>query len=381
LYLHLGLSVGRTHVEKEGGKEGGMIMSLKESGIEHKQFEDTLVATVRINLKQRKDLPAILDELIQHIPGEDIIGPPFCIFQFVTSVQEGFDAEVGFPVRRMVEAGKITTRMFPAIKVLSLVHTGPAEGLQESYRKLYGYAAEHGLISDEFAREVYPDWNDPEGGKVEVQFVIHDWNGLLARNLERVLGETVRQAVMQGGDALTMESTVGERFQWVKGVMEKLDRLANEDQKYDVVSSCAHIFPQGQIDKLKTVYEDVKAETGEPLKAVDAVIEFMAEDPGWGRRPVREGSVIYSSKAPRDPQGYANAKDEIERRQAYCFCPLVRANLDRGMSITFCYCGAGWYRLQWEGAIGRPVRIEVVQSILKGDDVCKFAIHLPGDLS
>jgi predicted hydrocarbon binding protein len=47
------------------------------------------------------------------------------------------------------------------------------------------------------------------------------------------------------------------------------------------------------------------------------------------------------------------------------------------MPPSFCYCGAGWYRRQWEGAIDRPVTIEIVKSILKGDDVCQFAIHLP----
>ena len=181
-------------------------------------------------------------------------------------------------------------------------------------------------------------------------------------------------------DALTIESPVDERFQWVKAVMERLDRLAGEDQKYDAVSGCAHVFPQGQIDKLKAVYEEARSRTGDPLHAVDAVIAFMADDPVWGERPRRQGRVIYATKGPRDPQGHAAATSEMERRQAYCFCPLVRNHLDQGMPITFCYCGAGWYRQQWEGAIGQPVRIEVVQSILKGDDVCQFAIHLPDDL-
>ena len=118
-----------------------------------------------------------------------------------------------------------------------------------------------------------------------------------------------------------------------------------------------------------------------PLRAVDAVIDFMGEDPGWGERPLREGHVIYSSKAPRDPKGYASAQDEAGKRKAYCFCPLVRNHLDGGMPVTFCHCGAGWYRQQWEGAIGKPVRIKVVKSVLEGDDVCQLAIHLPVDLS
>ena len=50
------------------------------------------------------------------------------------------------------------------------------------------------------------------------------------------------------------------------------------------------------------------------------------------------------------------------------------------MSDTFCYCSAGWERQQWEGAIGQPVRVDVVKSLLKGDDLCEFAIHLPEDL-
>jgi len=356
-------------------------VSLKELGIEHKKLEDTRVATVRFNLKKREALPAILDELARTIRKESIIGPAFCVFQFVTSVTEGFDVEVGFPVSQAVEVGDIKTRILPAMEVLSLVHTGPPKELQDSYRQLYGCAAEHGLISDEFSREAYRDWDHPEGSDIEVQFVIHHWNGLLGKNLARVLGEEARRKVMQGDDELTLESTGDERFLWVKGVMDRLVGLAGEDQRYDIVSSCAHIFPRSQIDKLTAVYETTRARTNDPLKAIDAVIDFMAEDPGWGERPLREGHVIYSSKAPRDPEGYASAQDEAGKRKAYCFCPLVRNHLDGGMPVTFCYCGAGWYRQQWEGAIGKPVRIQVVKSVLTGDDVCQFAIHLPDDLS
>jgi effector-binding domain-containing protein len=354
-------------------------MSLREMGIEHKRIVETLVATRRLVLKARSELPAILHDIRQRIPPAHIAGPPLCVFQFVTSVKDGFDVEVGYPVSQAVEADGIETRMLPAVEVLTLLHQSPMEKLQDSYRQLYGSAARHGLISDEFCREVYWDLDDPENSRIEVQFVLHDWQGLLRENLDRVLGERERQEMMQGGDELTVESTVDERFQWVKKVMERMDRLADET-KYDVVSSCAHVFPQGQVDKLKAVYEDARDKTDDPLEAIDAVIEFMDTDPGWGERPLREGCVLYSSKAPRDPQAYAGAKDERERREAYCFCPLVRSHLDEGMPITFCYCGAGWYRRQWEGAIGKAVRIEIVQSILKGDDVCRFAIHLPADL-
>ena len=355
-------------------------MSPNELGIEHKKLEDTPVATVRFNPKKREELQPALNELARNIPAGCITGPAFCITQFITSVTEGFDAEVGFPVTQAVEMGEIETRMLPAMEVLSLIHTGPVDELTESYRKLYRWASGQGLISDEFSREVFLDSNSPDGKEIEIQFVIHDWNRLLSENAGRVLGERAGQAVTQGSDQLTTESTGDERFRWVKGAVETLDGLANEDQRYDILSGCAHVFRRGQIEKLRAVYEEAQAATDDPLQAVDAVLDFMEQDPGWPERPRRLGHVIYSSKKPRDPQGYEKASNAAERRKAYCFCPLIRNHLDQGMPITFCYCGAGWYRQQWEGAVGRPVRIEVVKSVLKGDDVCQFAIHLPDDL-
>jgi effector-binding domain-containing protein len=355
-------------------------MSLKEAGIEHKRFEDTLVATTRFILKERRDLPGILAEIAREIPADTIAGPPFCILQFISSVTEGYDAEAGFPVTQEIHTGMVNTRTLPAMGVLSLIHQGPLDELNKSYGKLYSTAYSHGIISDEFCREVYLNADDPLAGEIEIQFVIHNWDALLSKNLVRVLGAEARETVMQDSEGLTLASTVDERFRWVKGAIERLGDLADEDQVYDVVSSCAHVFPVGQIAKLRAAYEDARDRTGDSWQAVDAVLDLMEVDPGWAERPPREGNIVTATKAPRDRQAYEKAETDAERRSAYCFCPLVRNHLNEGMSPTFCYCGSGWYRQQWEGAIGRPVRVEILRSILKGDDVCQFAVHLPKDL-
>ncbi len=358
----------------------------------HKKLKESLVATVRLTIGQRADIKDALAELAHKVPAETIAGAPFCIFYFVTSVVDGHDVELGFPVTQKVETdtlywgrepSALKSRVLPAMDVLSIVHRDAPEKLGETYGKLFGYAEAHGIISDEFCREVYPfdAAQDGPGTEIEVQFVIHRWNDRLAENLYRVLGEETQQIVMQGSDELGIETDVDDRFRWVKGMVERLDNLADEGKKYDILSSCAHVFPPGQIAKLKAVYEQTKASTQDAMQAVDAVLDFMASDPGWGKgRPRREGRVIYSAKNPRDPKAYEDAKDDLERRRAYCFCPLVRNHMGQGMPTTFCYCGAGWYRQQWEGAIGRPVTVEIVKSVLRGDDVCQFAVHLPQDL-
>jgi effector-binding domain-containing protein len=348
--------------------------------VTHKKLEETLVATSRFNPKSRKAIMEALNKVKKHVPDETIAGPGFCIIQFVTSVKEGYDAEIGFPVHQYVERGGVKTRILPGMDVLSLVHRGPLEDLGKSYNKLYSDAYEHGLVSDEFCREVYLDSIKGYGKGIEIQFIIHNWSELLARNLTRVLGAEARQEVMQGSSKLTFQSTATERFQWVNAAIDRLNSLADEEERYDIVSSCAHIFPKSQVEKLRAVYETTMQQTGDAIKAVDAVIAFMGDDPGWAERPRRDGTIIYSSKKPRDPEAYTRTKNELEKKKAYCFCPLIRKHLDKGMPVSFCYCGAGWYRQQWEGALQQPVRVEIVKSILKGDAQCEFAIHLPGDL-
>jgi effector-binding domain-containing protein len=355
-------------------------MSLAELGIEHKKLPAMLVATTQLNIKNRAELRVALDGLAGRIPREQIAGPAFCIFKFITSYTEGFDVEVGFPVAQPIEADGVQTRTRPEMQVLSLVFTGPVESLREDLLKLYSFASKHGVISDEFRQEVYLEGDNPQGSQIELHFVIHDWNELLDRNLALVLGEEPRQAIMAGSEAITLESSIPERFEWTKAMMQQLDTLADDGQRYEILSRCAHVFPVGQIAKLGVVFRDARVRTGDPWQAVDAVIDFMIADPGWGARPVRRGTTVYAAKNPRDPQGYAQAQTDAERKRAYCFCPLIRDHLDSGMSDTFCYCSAGWERQQWEGAIGRPVRVDVVKSLLKGDDLCEFAIHLPENL-
>jgi hypothetical protein len=187
---------------------------------------------------------------------------------------------------------------------------------------------------------------------------------------------------MQGAGALGVESGPAERFEWAKGAMQRLDSLADECQKFDVVSSCAHVFPAELLEKLQRAYAAARERGDEPLQAVDAVLAFMETDPAWNETEhSRQGSIIYQTKKPADPEAFANARTDDERRAAACFCPVIRMRLKEGMPLTYCYCGAGWFRQQWETATGKPVAmVEVVRSVLKGDLVCEFATHLAEDL-
>ena len=89
-------------------------------------------------------------------------------------------------------------------------------------------------------------------------------------------------------------------------------------------------------------------------------------------------------KNPYNPEGYQNGATPAERLKAYCHCPFVHPYLNEihaQLAPTFCYCGAGWYRRLWEGILGQPVKIEHVETLLRGNDQCTLTITLPLELS
>ena len=357
-----------------------LAMSEKEVGIIHQQITSTRVASISVNLKDREQLPELFTELKEKIPGELIAGPAFCQINFITSLTEDYDAEIGFPISHDFESDSLKTRTMPAMGVLTLQHQDSLENIGESYRQLFGFAYDHGLISDEFCLEIYSQDGVDLENEIELRFVIHNWNEVFKEHLQQVLGDDISLKVYGGGDKLEILGEREERFRWVKGAIERLEGLGDELERYEILSKCAHVFPQNQINKLREVYQETRQRTDDGLEAVDAVISFMETDPGWGEKPRTEGREMYSSKNPRDPKAYEEAETEAERKKAYCFCPVIRDYLDRGLSSTYCYCGSGWYRQQWEGAIGKPVKLEIMKSILKGDYLCEFKITLPEDL-
>lgn len=340
------------------------------ANFEFRDLEGMAFAGVRRVLGSREELHPLLEELRKRL-GEAIAGPPMALYQWGTE-EKGLVAEVGYPVSQEVDDGEISTRDLPPRRAAIVMHRGPLDEARSTYFPVYEASFERGLVFESATREVYHelDVEDPAGNLVEAQLLLHDWSGLLAKGVEEVLGPEAREAVMEGVDAITEGSPLEERLAWVKAAMDRIDGLADEEQKYWAVSRCADVYPGLRIQRLRGVWERTHD--------VDEVLRAMEPDTGWYSKPRREGNVIYHPKVPFDREAWEGATDPAERRRHFCHCGLVRGSMDEvDMSPTYCYCGTGWVRQLWEGILGRPVRVELLRSVVRGDEVCEFKIHLP----
>lgn len=65
--------------------------------------------------------------------------------------------------------------------------------------------------------------------------------------------------------------------------------------------------------------------------------------------------------------------DSIVGTYEKCYCPIrTEGFVD---SPFFCTCTRGWTMAVFEAALGRPVAVELVTAIGRGDEVCKFVVR------
>jgi hypothetical protein len=58
-----------------------------------------------------------------------------------------------------------------------------------------------------------------------------------------------------------------------------------------------------------------------------------------------------------------------------CYCPIARAHKMQ-MPKLWCNCSRGWIKELFETSLGKPVRVELKKSIIRGDDECRFQVWL-----
>ncbi len=183
----------------------------------------------------------------------------------------------------------------------------------------------------------------------------------IGRNLDRFAGEVIRRKVMEGSEQITTTSSKSEISEWVKGVMERLDTLVDEKTRIQVMEycgyNCAHVN--------KSVLEQAKARRIK-YKSIDEFLEAEQHKPTQGTRLIREGEILYHFYTP---------SSFIPPMR--CVCSLLSGLPDdERISPTYCHCSKGFVKKLWEDVLERPVKVELLESVMSGAQECKFAIHL-----
>jgi hypothetical protein len=95
---------------------------------------------------------------------------------------------------------------------------------------------------------------------------------------------------------------------------------------------------------------------------------------------VRDGDTIYVTKIPYQPDKYLLETDKKKKRYLACHCTLARDAIisdNHSIDYEWCYCSAGFEKFMFDVVFEENTEVEVLESALRGDSRCRFAIKIP----
>jgi hypothetical protein len=221
------------------------------------------------------------------------------------------------------------------------------------------------------------------------------WLRVFSMCVEDYANEEIKNQILLGSEEISSETPRQEVFDWSQQAMKKLDELVDEDQKYEIMTTCSCQYPRSNLQKFKDLYDETKdvrlvhqkmqeyfeIYLKEQMKVEDKYIQEIIKR-GMGMAGKFDGKTIIATKIPKSafiPEWFEET-DSNKKRALFCHCPRIRDVLDdpnNELPKEYCLCGAGFYKGIWEFILSVPVKVEVLETVMKGDEVCKIGIYLP----
>lgn len=222
--------------------------------------------------------------------------------------------------------------------------------------------------------------------------------------LADIAGEELRDVIFDDMPLPPLGLSRREKAQYTSRIMARLEEIFEENTCRELLKNSLRYLPDeyylddrddywktcdGDIDqylilkgkKFLDRLKDCKAK-GELFfgqEITDEVIDFVEANPEIGGG-VRKGTVVYETKIPYNTKAFLSETDPARKRYHYCHCPWAKETLNNdsmAVSPIFCQCSAGFHKRAYEVIFNEQLEADVVQSVLNGDPVCRFAIHLP----
>ena len=224
----------------------------------------------------------------------------------------------------------------------------------------------------------------------------------LSDKLKQAVGVDRHDEIFEGIELPRLGTHARDKPMVTRQVMERLEARLDEETLKEILSSGLHAPEQkkylrperrrflkskGIDDYLEKRHKEfvdelekhVREKTLFFTQEIDReVVEYVRNNPII-HSGVREGDVIYVAKIPYMAKKYLREKDEKRKRYYYCHCPWVREAIKSDLEISpnFCYCSAGFVKQIFDVIFDQPVKADVMETALRGDTICKFAIHIP----
>ncbi len=224
----------------------------------------------------------------------------------------------------------------------------------------------------------------------------------IGERLAKIAGRATQRRVFQDTEMPPLGSPQENYPRVTKMVLDRMEAELPARTCREVMTWNYHNIPieafkesKERFEKAASIDEYLK---GEHERLVEELESCMREGRPWFEQEItrevvefvrgnqeictgmRRGDKVYKTKIPYAPEQFLKEKDPTMRKYYSCHCQLVRTALrDRKPRIpaTFCYCSAGYEKIHFDAIFDEPVEVELLETPLKGDARCRFAIKIP----
>jgi hypothetical protein len=223
----------------------------------------------------------------------------------------------------------------------------------------------------------------------------------LSDTLKQTMGESKRDEIFAGISLPPLGTDPKDKPKITKRIMERLEATLDENTLREIMSSGLDVGPKEwylplreKFLKSESIDDFLRKRHQEAVEMLEKhsreksmfyaqeideeVVDYVRNNPEV-MGGVREGDLIYERKIPYMTKQYLHEKDDQLKRYYACHCAWVREAIKSGLEISpnFCYCSAGYHKRPWDIIFDQPVKADVIETVLKGDLVCRFAIQIP----
>jgi predicted hydrocarbon binding protein len=168
-------------------------------------------------------------------------------------------------------------------------------------------------------------------------------------SMDTQVSKRVHEQLLQNRVPYDTLSTGTQTARWIGNLVDDMAVEIGADGAKAVMEACGQqCIGQSVIDKARRLKQD--------SSDIDEFLENLNHEHIGGGKLWRENDVIYAS---------------YER----CYCGSV-SKTRQPISTIYCQCSCGWYKKLFEATLEKPVKVELLDSIIHGADTCQFIIHI-----
>jgi predicted hydrocarbon binding protein len=172
---------------------------------------------------------------------------------------------------------------------------------------------------------------------------------IFQNNVELKVAATARSELAMACEAYAAMTTPQQKAGCIHAMMDVLDRELDEKTRWAVMEACGRqCIGTSTLEKARRLQQEAQG--------LDDLLCRLNEAHIGGGHLLRK-------------------VDGIHAAYDHCYCGSV-SKAREPLSDTYCHCSCGWFRQLFETLLDRPVEVELLGSIIQGDEKCRFLIRI-----